>query len=223
MKQNRIVRPRRPGNAEKRVNYRAKVWLLAFRSIAVGALVTQSVNPTRAADALPVKELGNQATQAQKPDYSPQGCKMERYKAFARQAEMPAITAPDKTTIEVGGTVKTDLRRLAQLSITEKEALAGQFNVPAAVIDKLVQRVSNGSQPSADQFAQELRTAVVDYRFLQQEWGRYTPPAEGRKVKASALQALQGGDLTKAWELYDGLQKPAPPSPPTNLRIVAQP
>ena len=40
---------------------------------------------------------------------------MERYKAFARQAPMPVIITTEKTTIEVGGTVKTDLSRLAEL------------------------------------------------------------------------------------------------------------
>jgi hypothetical protein len=55
---------------------------------------------------------------------------------------------------------------------------------------------------------------------LQGEWGRYHPPAESQKVKADALAALQAGDISKAWELYDGLERPAPPS---NLRIISQP
>jgi hypothetical protein len=124
--------------------------------------------------------------------------------------------------------VKTDATRLAQLSVREKEALAGQFGVPVAVIDKLVQRVASSSPLAAEQFAQELRTTVVDYRFLQIEWKRYHPPAEGQKTKAAGLEALQAGDISKAWELYDGLRKPQAPAigapvPPVNLRIVTPP
>ena len=209
------------------VNRRINMCRSAVRSIAICALVAQCLNPARAAEALPVKQPGSQTTPIQKPAYSPQGYQMERYKAFARQAEMPAIMATNKTTIEVGGSVKTDLKRLAQFSSKEKEALAGQFGVPAGVIDKLVQRVSHSSQPSADQFAQDLRAAVIDYRFLQGEWNRYSPPPEGQTIKADALQALQTGDISKAWELYDGLNKPQAPSiarppPPTGLRVVPQ-
>ena len=152
---------------------------------------------------------------------------MARYKAFVRQSELPLITTTNNALLEVGGKVKTDTTRLAKLSAPDKEALAGQFGVPVAVIDKLVRRVASGSTPTAGQFAQELRTAVVDYRFLQLEWKRYHPPAEGQKTKAAGLEALQAGDISKAWELYDGLRKPqAPaisaPSAPTGLRIVNQ-
>ena len=133
---------------------------------------------------------------------------------------MPVITVADKATLEVGGTVKTDLNRLAQLSSQEKEALAGPFGVPAGVIGKVAERAANNPPPNAAQLARDIRTAVVDYRFLQREWERYNPPTEGQKIKADALQTLQGGDLSKAWELYDGLPRPAPPG---NLRIVSQP
>ena len=70
------------------------------------------------------------------------------------------------------------------------------------------------------QVAQNVRTAVVDYKFLQQEFEQYHPSPEGQKVKTDALAALRGGDVTKAWELYDGLRGPAPPSKP---RIINQP
>jgi hypothetical protein len=224
--QNRIAVLRQRGFASLAASPGVGSCRLAVRSLAICAIVTLCLNPARAADALPVSAPGNQAALAQKPPYSPQGYEMKRYQAFARQAEMPVITATDKTTFEVGGTLKTDIRQLAQLSLSEKETLAAQFKVPAGVIDKLVQRVSTRSQPTADQFARDLRTAVVDYRFLQQEWGRYNPPPESRKLKAEALEALRTGDLTKAWELYDGLRKPQAPAiappPPTNLRVVAQ-
>jgi hypothetical protein len=185
-----------------------------------GASLTQCLSIAEAAEALPVKKTGIETTPAQKPDYIPKGRQMERYKAFARQTEMPAITVTNNTTVEIGGAVKTDLTRLAQLSIPVKEALADQFRVPAGVIGKVADRTSTNSPPNTAQFIQDIRTAVVDYRFLQGEWQKYRPPTEGQKVKADALQALKVGDINKAWELYDGLQRPAPPD---NLRIVGQP
>jgi hypothetical protein len=153
---------------------------------------------------------------------------MQRYKAFARQVELPAITITNHSVLEVGGVMNVDAARLAQLSKREKEALAGQFKVPVAVIDKLMQQLPPSSSPAPEQFAREIRTAVIDYRFLQIEWERYHPPAQGQKAKAAALAALQSGDIGKAWELYDGLSRPQPPSiaapaPPANLRVVSQP
>jgi hypothetical protein len=153
---------------------------------------------------------------------------MQRYKAFARQLQLPAIRANNNTLLEVGETAKADVAQLGDLSATEKEKLGKEFEVPVAVINKLVRRAATASPSSQDQFAQELRTAVIDYRFLQIEWGRYHPPAEGQQVKATALEALQVGELTKAWELYDGLRKPqapamAAPAPPANLRNVTPP
>ena len=198
-----------------------------FGRVAVCALVMQCPASVQAEDAPPTKQPDAQSTLVQKPADVIQGRQMARYKAFARQAELPWITATNNTMLEVGGMVKTDTTRLAKLSAREREALAGQFGVPVAVIDKLVQRAASNSTPTADQFAQELRTAVVDYKFLQIEWQRYHPPAEGQKTKAAGLEALQAGDISKAWELYDGLRKPQAPAisappPPANLRIVNQ-
>jgi hypothetical protein len=153
---------------------------------------------------------------------------MKRYQAFVRQAGLPLITVTTNVLIEVGGVVKIDVTALAQISVQEKEALAGQFSVPVGVIDTLVERLASNSPPAADQLVQELRTAVIDYKFLQIEWDRYHPPTESQQTKSNALAALQAGDLAQAWELYDGLARPgAPvitrPAPPTNLRVVLGP
>jgi hypothetical protein len=220
MKQNKMTSLMRPGFTGVAVNERVNLCLLAARIVAAYALVIQCWNPARAAEALPVKEPGTQTAPAQMAAYTPKGREMERYKAFARQAEMPAITVTNTTVLDVGGVVKTDLNRLGQLSGSENAALARQFGVPVEVINKVIQRATNNASPGAAQLAQDIRTAVVDYRFLQGEWGRYHPPAESQKVKADALAALQAGDISKAWELYDRLQRPAPPA---NLRVVAQP
>jgi len=218
MNRNQKLSLRRSRLDRRVANYGVNAWRLAACSLAIGALVAQG--PAQAADAAPVQESGAQAVPAQKLAYTPKGTQMERYKAFARQAELPAIIVTNQTTLEVGGAVKTDLSRLAQLSAQEQAALAGQFGVPAAVIGKVAERSTNNPPPAAAQIAQDMRTAVVDYRFLQGEWKRYNPPAEGQPIKAAALTALQAGDISKAWELYDGLQKPAPPA---NLRVIAEP
>ena len=220
MKQNNIASRIRPGLTGKALNRRVNLGQLAVRSVAVCAIVTHCLNPARAADTLPVNDPGTRATPVEKAAYVPQGRQMERYKAFARQAEMPVIAITDKTTLEVGGTLKADLNRLARLTVRDKEALAGQFGVPTGVIGKVAEHAASTPPGGAAQLAQDIRTAVIDYRFLQGEWERYNPPTEGQKVKADALEALQAGDISKAWALYDGLQKPAPPG---NLRIVAQP
>ena len=204
------------------VNHKVHVCLLAVRSIAICALAALCLAPAQAADALPAKAPSEQATPAPKPAYSPQGCQMERYKAFARQAPLPSISVTNKTTLEIGGSVRFDITRLAQLSIQDREALAGQFGVPAGVIGKVAERAATNAPPNAAQLVQDLRTAAIDYRFLQGEWVKYNPPAAGQKIRADALAALQTGDIPKAWEMYDGLLRPATPAPTANLRIVAQ-
>jgi hypothetical protein len=201
---------------------------VAARRVALCAAFIQCLASTQATDALPAPASSSPPAQAQPPTYLPQGHQMERYKAFARQTELPVMTVSSNTVLKVGAAATTDVTRLARLTTREKAALAGQLGVPAGVIDKVVQRAAKGSPPTADQLAQELRTAAIDYRFLQVEWDRYHPPAEGGKTKAAAVEALQAGDLTTAWKLYDELRKPqAPgtpaPAPPTNLRVVAQP
>src|ERR1035441_9073337 len=96
MKQNQIASRMRPELTARAVNHWVKVCLWASRGIAVCALATHWLNPARAADALAAKELPTQTLPAQTPAYTPKGWQMERYKAFARQAEMPAITGSDR-------------------------------------------------------------------------------------------------------------------------------
>jgi hypothetical protein len=207
-------------------------WPRLFRSVgrrlAVCVTLMQCLISVQAGDAFPAREPNTQPAQVLKTANIPHGRQMERYKAFARQAELPPMTVTNHTVLGVGGVMHMDTTRLAQLSTRERETLAGQFRVPVAVIDRFVQRLVISSPPAADRLAQEIRTVVIDYRFLQIEWERYHPSAQGQKTKAAALEALQAGDISKAWELYDGLRRPqapaiAAPAPPANLRVVAQP
>jgi hypothetical protein len=228
MKQYYIAVLRRPGAVNWGWDQRVSLYRLAVCWLVVCASFLQCLATARAAEFLPVGEPDSQPIQLQKPTDRFQGRQMERYKAFVRQADLPLITVTTNVLIEVGGVVKTDVARLAQLSIQEKEALAGQFSIPVGVIERLVERVASNSPPAADQLAQELRAAVIDYKFLEIEWDRFHPPAEGQQTKSNAVAALQSGDLAKAWELYDGLARPgAPaitrPAPPTNLKVVPEP
>src|ERR1035441_3490184 len=115
MKQNQIASRMRPGRTARAVNHWVKVCLWASRGIVACAFATHCLNPARAADALAAKEPLTQTLPAQKPAYTPKGWQMERYKAFARQAEMPAITVSNKTTLEVGGTVKRSEEHTSEL------------------------------------------------------------------------------------------------------------
>ncbi len=228
MKQNPITVLRRPGAADSVRNGRFALCRLAVRCLTVCAALMQCPAPARAGDVPPVAEPDSRPIQAQKPPCPVLGREMERYKAFVRQADLPLITVTSNILIEVGGVVKIDLTRLAQLSAQEEGALAELFRVPVAVVVKPVQQVAKNSSTTADRFAQELRTAVIDYRFLRIEWDRYHPPTAGQQAKSDALAALEAGELAKAWELYDGLARPQPPAiarpaPPTNLRVVAGP
>jgi hypothetical protein len=225
LKLNRMSVPMRPEAAPHVMNRSITLYLSPFSSIAVGALLICSPRQASAADVSAVREPSSQPVQVQQPSVQPQGHQMRRYQAFTRQAELPSMTEIGKTTLQVGGVWQTDTSRLAQLSTREQEALAGLFAVPTAIIAKVIRAGSDQTAPTAAQLAKELRTAVVDYRFLRQEWGRYHPPAEVQQTKTDALAALQAGDLARAWALYDGLSRPgAPvttPAPPANLRILA--
>ncbi len=225
LKQNPTAVPGRPEAHNTALSQSVTRRRRPIRHVAVCAVLLQFLASTRAAEVPPVQEPGNKSAQVPPPEHLVQGREMERYKAFARQADLPSMAVTTNVLIEVGGSLKLDVTRVTQLSVRDKEALARQLSVPVGVVDRVVQRVATNSLPSTDQLVQELHTAVVDYKFLQIEWERFHPPAEGQQIKSNALSALQDGDLAKAWELYDGLGRPEPPgiakpAPPTNLRIV---
>jgi hypothetical protein len=211
---------KRPGAANlARIGSGTRYRLRVLPLLVCAALI-QCLTSVQADDALPLRGPDTQPAQVQKPAYVPQGHQLKRYQAFARQTELPSIAVTNNTVLQIGGAVNTDATRLAQLSTNEIEALAGQFKVPVGVVSRLAQKLARSSPPAAEQLAQEIRTAVIDYRFLQIEWEGYHPPAEGQKTKTAALGALQAGDISKAWEMYDALGRP---SPPANLRVVAGP
>jgi hypothetical protein len=228
MKRNVIAFLRRRGAAGSSSKHSAARCGAAVYRLVVCAAFVQCLAWGRAADVVPAGTPDSVAAPAPRQAAPVQGRQMGRYKAFVRQAGLPPISVATNGLIEVGGVVKIDVTELAQLSVPEKEALAGQFSVPRGVIDTLLGSVASNPSPAADPVVQELRTAVIDYKFLDIEWGRFHPPPEGQQTKSDALAALQAGDIAKAWELYDGLARPgAPaisrPAPPTNLRVVLGP
>ncbi len=209
-----------------------KPWWTSFWRVSCRLTVCGALMPgwgwVHGGDALPGREPDTQAMQARQPAYVPQGYQMGRYKVFARQTQVPPITVTNRTVLKVGEVGQIDTARLTEVSPQQRQALAEQLKVPSAVIDRLVQQLAQDSPSEPDRFAREMRTAVIDYRFLQIEWERYHPPAEGQPTKTAALEALQSGNFSKAWALYDRLQRPqapgfAAPAPPANLRVIAQP
>jgi hypothetical protein len=228
MKQNSVAVLRRPEARDSGWDRRVTRRRLAVVCLAIYAVLPRCLAPARAADVPPVGGPNNPSARAQQPGNRVQGREMQRYKAFVRQADLPFMRVTNDVLIEVGGAVRLDATRLTQLSARDKEALAKLFSVPAGVVERVVQRAATNSLPSADHLVTELRTAVVDYRFLEGEWERFHPPAEGQQIRSNALSALQNGDIAKAWELYDGLSRPEPPvvakpAPPTNLRAIVGP
>jgi hypothetical protein len=227
MKQNVIAVLKRRGAAHSSSGQSIARRQADVYRLVVCAVLVQCLFSGHAADVIPAGAPDSKPAQAQEKADPVQGRQMQRYKSFVRQASLPPIRTIN-VLIEVGSLVEMDVTRLAQISVQEKEALAGQFSVPIGVINKLVESVASNSPPSADQLVQELRTAVIDYKFLLIEWDRFHPPAEGQQTKSNALAALQAGDLAQAWDLYDGLARPAAPAitrpaPPTNLRVVLGP
>jgi hypothetical protein len=216
--------PTQPRAAAAALSRNTRRHLSVVCSLALAAALLCCPGAVQAGDAAPANGSVSQPAPVLKSPAEPKGHQMQRYQAFAREAELPLIEITNETTLAVGTAVKADTSRLAELSARDLAALAGQFAVPTAVIAKVIQRVAANSELRATRLAQELRTAVVDYRFLHGEWDRYHPQQENQQTRTDALQALQAGDIAKAWVLYDNLGLPsapgsAPPAPPTNLHV----
>jgi hypothetical protein len=146
-----------------------------------------------------------------------EGRRQPSYQVFAFNCTLPPITVMNGTTLEVGGQQKIDVSQLAQLTRQERETLAGQLDIPAGAVDNLLEGCSKQASAGAAEVAGKLRVMVVDYKYLLERWTQYHPPTGAEAVKTAALQALQSGDLDKAWTLYTTLPRPVPP---TGLRIA---
>lgn len=208
----------RPAAADPATSRSSACCLPALCSLAASSWLICCLPSASAGEAVPANESASRPAQAKLLAGEPQGHQMKRYQAFARQTALPLIAVTSETTLKIGEAAGIDLARLAELSAEEKKALAAQFEVPAGVIVKVLQSAAANQPLAAAEVAGKLRLAVIDYRFLQQEWNRYHPSQENQQAKAQALESLQAGDLAQAWALYDELPRPQPPA---NLRIVA--
>ena len=169
---------------------------------------------------LPVPAGGSGTAKAEPASvslYAEQGRTQPGYGVFAHRCTAPSITVVNETTLEIGGKQKIDISRLDQLAAQEKETLAGQFDVPVGVIDCLLQGCTSQAPADATGLAGKLRVTVIDYKYLLEQWTQYLPPSGTEKVKADALQALQSGDIDKAWKMYVDLPRL---KPPTGFRIA---
>jgi hypothetical protein len=141
-----------------------------------------------------------------------QARKHPSYTVFEHNLTLPAIKVIDAATLEVGGKLKIVLNRPEPLSTQARATFTNEFQVPLAVVDRLWERLFQSTPPSAEQATNALRQTVLDYKYLHQKWTQYRPPREKEGIKTDAFQALQAGDLDKAWELYLDLPKPSGPS-----------
>ena len=145
-----------------------------------------------------------------------EGRRHPSYQVFAAQAQLPSISQIQIDTIEIGGRVKLNVGRALEFGPPQIAVLSEEFEVPRALLDKFQKRWLANPQANASQLAQDLRTTVIDYRYLKARWASYRPPLEGENAKEEALLALSAGDLEKTWSMYAALRKPVAP---TGLRI----
>ena len=193
--------------------------------IATFVILTPGIILGSEGQTLPSADHGSQAAQTQPSSLSRlavQGRQHASYQVFAGHLALPSITVVDKTTLDVGGKVRIAVSRLGELNSRQRETLAGQFEVPVAMVDNLLKHFSNKTPSDAKQMAGELRVAVIDFKYLLERWTRYLPPAGKENVKSDALLALRVGDMDKAWRMYVELPRPKPPTGLTVSRIVGQ-
>jgi len=200
MKKNFVSSP--GGVRSIRLRRRAPSAGAALTGLLLGGLLTLSAG-----------ELSNGAESA-----PARGRQHPSYQVFVAQTLLPPIYAPDKSTIVVDGK-EISLRRNDPQPGNKKSAVADHLGIPVPVLNQALEQASSNPAFDADQAAQQFRTAVLDYKYLQDRWTRYHPPAgtEQLKAKTHALQILQDGQITKAWEMFMALPRPQPPS---GFRVV---
>jgi hypothetical protein len=189
-------------------------WSLILIRLAVLVILTQGMILGSDGQTLQAPDQGSPSAKAQPSSpalLAAEGRRQPSYQVFACGCSAPAITVVNGTTLEIGGKQEIDVSRLDQLTTPEKETLAGRLDVPVVVIDGLLRGCTNQPPADATGLAGKLRVTAIDYKYLLEQWTQYHPPTGGEKVKTDALQALQGGDLEKAWAMYVTLPRPEPP------------
>jgi len=216
MKTKKIRPAEYPAHALPRWQSKPRRSKLALIRISLAALVTLTQGMILGSDGQTLQPPDNGSQSAKAEPASPvllaaEGRRQPGYQVFASSCTAPAITVVNGTTLEVGGKQKIDISRLDQLTTPDKQTLAGQLEVPVVVLDCLLRGCTNQTPADATGLAGKLRVTAIDYKYLLERWTQYHPPTGGEKVKTDALQALQGGDLEKAWAMYLTLPRPEPP------------
>lgn len=168
----------------------------------------------------PPQELGAKAEENQVTPLSllvAQARRHPSYQVFAHHVALPSIIGVENSKLRVGEKVEVDISRWDQLSEHQKQTLADQFEIPVGAVHKLLERFTNNALLNVEQAGQELRTNLIDYKYLQEKWAQYIPPTGEEKIKTDALQALRVGEIDKVWETYLALPRPQPPA---GLQIV---
>ena len=122
--------------------------------------------------------------------------------------------------VQLGEKQILEARHLEQMTAEEQEVLGEVFAVPPPLITRFI-KGRYKPEWNADQVAKEFRACITDYKFLVHTWNEFVS-LEGDSPKKEARQALQAGDVAKAWQLYP-VDRGGRPPPPQNLRIAADP
>ncbi len=208
----------RAGASNSRAAPQSYLSRISHLSAILGCLVCMGASRrSLAADALPVPQGPIPTNSAAVKSHTPKGHSMLRYQAFAKQTALPTIAVAHPAALKVGDTVGIPLTLPIRLAPEQETALVKLLDVPAGVIANCFADLTNQPSQEPQELAQKLRVAVTDYRFLTAEWTKYQPQGKGQKVKARALELLKAGEIAEAWDLYDRLPRPAPP---TVLTIV---
>jgi hypothetical protein len=140
------------------------------------------------------------------------------YQVFASRTVLPTITVTDTGALDVGGQVKILFKPGAPLPDKDIRGLAEQFGVPVAVVMTFLRHTGHDEPFAPGHLAQALPITIMDYKYLKERWNRYHPPTGQQDLKTKALQALEAGEVARAWEMFCALPVPRPPA---GLRIVA--
>jgi hypothetical protein len=156
------------------------------------------------------KDQSKETPAADRSSIASQGRQHPSYQVFAHRATLPPVTVLAKETLAVGEAVKIEVSKPIRVSSQDKQALADLLGVPVGVVQRVLEAASSQAGWDAEQLRQRLCTAAIDYKYLQDRWGRYHPPAEKEKLKGDALMALQAGEINRVWEMFQALPRPQP-------------
>lgn len=146
---------------------------------------------------------------------------LNRYLWFSNVANIPPVRiSTQEQLVRIGQSATLPLQGLSTLSDVEAKGAAGELGVPTRLIVNTA-RAASQAQTSSPDFPRQLRSAVIDFRFLLAELTCYHPAGD-QSAKTNALLALLDGDLPKVWEFYRSLQWPATPATPGSVATMPQ-